>query len=122
MGVCAFVCDRSKKRQRRKRVGGQFRDGDILIGNDLFCRETPFDRSQLDVSDVDLSAVDFDLKLLFLAIADGLTELFERHKSRREIVFQVGKQSKFDLFNHISGSEEQGICLAFDFDPLVRLD
>ena len=52
--VRALVRDRSKQRQRRQRVGGQFRDSDVLIRNLFLLRKMPLDGSKLHVVDEDL--------------------------------------------------------------------
>ena len=87
-----------------------------------FCRETPFDGSELHSVNEDLATIDFDLQILLLAVADSLTELLEFDEDGREIILQVGEQPEFDLFDHVAGSEEQDVAEPFDFDPLVRLD
>ena len=51
-----------------------------------------------------------------------MAELLELYEDGREVILQVGEQPEFDLFDHVAGSEVKHVCLAFDFDPLIRLD
>ena len=120
--IRALVRDRGKQQQRGKRIGRQFRDADVLIRDLFFRREATFDGRELHVVDEDLAAVDLQLQRFVFAVANQLTELLELHERRREVVCQVGKQSEFDLLNHIAGSEVKHVRFSFDFDPLIRLD
>ena len=80
------------------------------------------DGRELHIVDEYLATVDLKFQRLVLAAADHLTELFELYDGCREIVFQVGKQPEFDLFDHVAGSEVKHVRFSFDFDPLIRLD